>query len=198
MITNKITPQQEKLLEFVKECHGDQVRKYTGEPYWTHVYEVGLLADDWHVTLGLEIGFCHDLLEDTECGMATLFDKLESLSYRMSDIRVICDCVRDLTDVYITEDYPQLNRRQRKEKECMRLSDISPLAQSVKYADLIHNTKSIVKHDKGFAKVYLEEKENILRVMNGGCGELYSTCISILEAAKKELVTDAMNESILN
>lgn len=32
---------KERVLEFAKKAHGDQKRKYTGEPYWTHVKEVG-------------------------------------------------------------------------------------------------------------------------------------------------------------
>jgi hypothetical protein len=36
--------------------------------------------------------------------------------------------------------------------------------QSIKCADLISNTSTIVKHDPGFAKVYLPEKKAILEV----------------------------------
>jgi hypothetical protein len=38
-------------------------------------------------------------------------------------------------------------------------------AQTIKVADLISNTRSIVAHDPGFAKVYLEEKRMLLEVL---------------------------------
>ena len=183
----KLTEQQQNLLQFVKECHGDQVRKYTGEAYWNHVHAVAEMSRNYQIPFGIEIGLCHDLLEDTACTMKTLFDRLEALGYVLSDMRVICDCVRDLTDVYTTEDYPHLNRKQRKQKEATRLSEIHLLSQSVKCADLIHNTESIIKHDKGFAKVYIKEKDDILRVMNGGDGELYRACLAVLDEAKEKL-----------
>ena len=38
-------------------------------------------------------------------------------------------------------------------------------AQTIKVADLISNTRSIVAHDPGFAKLYLEEKRMLLEVL---------------------------------
>jgi hypothetical protein len=41
-------------------------------------------------------------------------------------------------------------------------------AQTIKLADLISNSKSIMKHDPAFAKTYLEEKRLLLEVMTKG------------------------------
>ena len=44
----------------------------------------------------------------------------------------------------------------------------TPEAKTIKLADLIDNTKSIVEHDPRFAKVYLEEKRLLLEVLKDG------------------------------
>jgi hypothetical protein len=69
-----------------------------------------------------------------------------------------------LTDVFISgAGYG--NRAERKVREKDRLAKISADAQTIKVADLIDNTKSIVERDPGFAKVYLKEKAAVLAVM---------------------------------
>ena len=55
-----------------------------------------------------------------------------------------------------------------------------PEAQTVKYGDLISNTKSIVAHDPAFAQVYLTEKQKLLAVMNKGDQQLYAECRRLL------------------
>ena len=49
--------------------------------------------------------------------------------------------------------------------EADKLSKISPLSQTVKYADLFNNTSSIVELAPDFAKVYLREKDMYLKGM---------------------------------
>ncbi len=41
-------------------------------------------------------------------------------------------------------------------------------AQTIKLADLISNTRSIMEHDEAFAKTYLVEKRLLLEVMDKG------------------------------
>lgn len=36
----QLNKQQSDLFDFVKKSHGDQKRKYTGEPYWNHLKNV--------------------------------------------------------------------------------------------------------------------------------------------------------------
>lgn len=66
------------------------------------------------------------------------------------------------------------NRKLRKTLDNTRLSTAPPLIQSIKYADLIDNTSSILSHDPNFAKLYLEEKREFLRIVNGGDLYLYN------------------------
>jgi guanosine-3',5'-bis(diphosphate) 3'-pyrophosphohydrolase len=47
-------------------------------------------------------------------------------------------------------------------------------AQTIKLADLISNSKSIMEHDPAFAKTYLEEKRMLLAVMTRGDAGLHA------------------------
>jgi (p)ppGpp synthase/HD superfamily hydrolase len=184
----ELTRQQDKLLQFVKECHSGQVRKYCGEEYWNHPYRVAELVDRV-VDYGIEIALCHDLLEDTECTYKTLFSLLESIGYSYRECNEITSGVNQLTDVYTTEDYPKMNRSKRKELEQVRLSEIDKCIQTIKYADFIDNTRSIVEGDRGFAKVYLREKKTILNTMRGGNIDLFVSACYELKKGELELLT---------
>lgn len=163
------TERQKQLFEFVKEQHGVQIRKYTGQPYWMHLISVAkIIHDNYNKDLLIEVALCHDLFEDTECDNAKLWRRLQTIGYSQNESSTIVYGVGQLTDRFTKENDPYSNRRRRKQKECQRLAGIDPDFQSVKYADLIDNTSSIVEHDKSFAKVYLAEKRDILNVMRGG------------------------------
>ncbi len=182
----ELTEQQNKLFDFVKEKHGKQKRKYTNEPYYNHLYNVAKIVSEYEPDC-IEIAICNDLFEDTNCGFNELYKKLVELEYDAHTSYIICARVQELTDKFIKEEYPYLNRTKRKEEECKRLSKISYKAQSVKYADLIDNTSSICQHDKDFAKIYLKEKEQILAVMNIGNQDLFKLCGGVLNEAIKNL-----------
>jgi (p)ppGpp synthase/HD superfamily hydrolase len=152
-----------KLIEFVKRYHGDQLRKYTNEPYYSHLLAVANAVDKTGVKYGWEIGLCHDLFEDTKCRYATLFCHLiDEFNYGEESAQFICEHVQDLTDVFTSEVYPYLNRAIRKQCEALRLHTIDQVSQVIKCYDLIDNTNSIVKHDLGFAQKYIPEKRAIL------------------------------------
>ena len=183
-----LTDRQEKLLEFVKWCHGDQVRKYTNEPYWTHPLAVAkLVRVHAYEYLAIEVALCHDLLEDTPCTDFGLMTELKEIGFTLSEAYQITKSVLELTDVYTSERFPKMNRKTRKEREAIRLGSISDISQNVKFSDLIDNTSSIVKHDKGFAKIYLKEKERVLFEMQGGSILMRQKCLMSLGDAKAEL-----------
>jgi len=174
------------VLAYVALKHVEQKRKYTGEPYLSHLQAVANMADG-KCKFGYEIGLCHDLLEDTDCTTAELHLALKRFGYNNVDRNSILDAVIDLTDVYTSEAFPQLNRAKRKALEASRLHKISYEAQTVKYCDLINNTESIVKHDPGFAVKYLEEKATTLKGMNAGNPVMFKKCKQVLRKAQKEL-----------
>lgn len=182
-----LTDRQKGLFDFVSQCHGDQKRKYTNEPYTNHVFSVAEIADK-HITdkslMAVEIALCHDLFEDTKVTALDFNSALRYFGYEPIDRAHIMSCVNDLTDHYTKELYPDLNRKERKILEAKRLSTIQPISQSVKYADLIDNTSSIVQYDPEFAKTYLKEKQNILDLMRGGDINLFAQACHVLFEGK--------------
>ncbi len=167
MNTQIFSEKELKFLEFVKEQHGDQIRKYTKEPYWHHVVEVAeLIAGNPEYKILIPVAFGHDLLEDTPCTREMIINKLRELEYTPEETITIIDGIVALTDYYISATHPHLNRKERKRLEVMRLDRIAPRFKTVKLADMINNTSSIVTHDPGFARIYLEEKYQTLKRMS--------------------------------
>ena len=97
--------------------------------------------------------------------------------------------VLEVTDVSKLEDG---NRKARKELDRLHLAGSSPEGATIKLADLIDNTSSIVQHDKGFAHSYLREKEAALEVLKHGNPDLWSRAYSVLQEAQRILIHDSL------
>jgi len=106
--------------------------------------------------------YLHDTLEDTD----TSYDRLAA----MFGVEV-ADLVLAVTDVSKPADG---NRATRKALDCTHLATGSADAQTIKLADLIDNTSSIVEHDPDFAKIYLVEKAALLEVLTKGDRRLHA------------------------
>lgn len=186
----QLSKKQSDLFDFVKMSHGEQKRKYTGDPYWTHLKSVAEICTHYCLDFQLiiEVALCHDLLEDTEVTVDQLSEALEKFEYCPFDVTTIVNAVIQLTDVFTTEDYPKMNRAERKIRECERMVSISHLAQTVKCADLIDNTKSIVEYDKAFAKTYVKEKRSLLNVLRKAKPDLYAQALNSLILAEQALL----------
>ena len=134
-----------------------QLRKYTNEPYIVHPAEVaGIVATVEHTPEMLAAAWLHDTVEDT--GVT-----LETVRAEFGD--EVATLVGWLTDVSRPE---QGNRAIRKAIDRAHTASAPAEAQTIKLADLISNTRSIVEHDAKFAKTYLEEKRLLLEVMTRG------------------------------
>ena len=187
----QLTTQQTELLDFVKHAHDFQLRKYTNEPYWTHPYAVAELVSRYTQRTGsIEVALCHDLYEDTAITHVSLRDELGRLGYSTIDQIFILNGVDALTDVLTPETYTHMNRKERKSFEAHRLGKIHGDFQTIKYADLIHNTQSIMQHDLGFAKKYIAEKREMLNLMRTGQMDLFVECYKSLIAAEEALNHD--------
>jgi len=184
----KLTAKQQLVLNFTKACHYGQRRKYDGKPYWTHPLAVAKRLSNigCDYDFMIEIALLHDVFEDQydKCDEVTMLNGLKLCGYSYFDAMFIVRGVIELTDVYTHERAPDMNRAIRKEKEAIRLWNTSSVAQTVKYADLIENTISIVQHDRNFANVYLEEKEFILKGMRDGHCVLFNACARSLRKSK--------------
>lgn len=135
-----------------------QRRKYTGEPYIVHPAEVAsIVARVPGATPDMvAAAWLHDVVEDTGCTFTDVH-----MAFGID----IATLVGWLTDVSRSEDG---NRATRKAIDRAHSAEAPAEAQTIKLADLISNSRSIVQHDPEFAKVYLEEKRMLLEVMTKG------------------------------
>jgi (p)ppGpp synthase/HD superfamily hydrolase len=144
---------------FATAAHGAvaQLRKYTSEPYIVHPAEVvRIVSTVAHTDSMLAAAWLHDVVEDT--GVTN-----EVIRAEFGD--EVAELVGWLTDVSRPE---QGNRAVRKAIDRAHSAMAPAEAQTVKLADLISNTRSIVAHDEKFARTYLEEKRLLLEVMTKG------------------------------
>lgn len=134
-----------------------QNRKYTNEPYIVHPYEVMTIVKSVpHTEDMLAAALLHDVVEDTGCTITDIH-----LNFG-ADIAAIVD---GLTDVSKPEDG---NRAKRKAIDREHTAQAPAEAQTIKLADLISNSKSIMQHDPDFAVTYLAEKKLLLEVLTKG------------------------------
>lgn len=161
-----------------QKYHADQVRKYTGEPYMNHLENVANTVTDYYEDEDiLAAAILHDILEDTTM-------KSENLKLLIS--KNVFDMVVQLTDV----DLSVGNRALRKSLDRNRLEHADARVQTIKVADLIDNTSSIVEHDPKFARVYLGEKRLLLDVLKKAPHSLWMKANSQLIAARVLLEKD--------
>ena len=134
-----------------------QLRKYTHEPYIVHPAEVvSIVQTVPHTEAMLAAAWLHDVVEDTGVTIETV---------RAEFGTEVADLVSWLTDVSRPE---QGNRAHRKALDRAHTAAAPAEAMTIKLADLISNTRSIMEHDAKFAKTYLEEKRLLLEVMTRG------------------------------
>lgn len=141
---------------FALRAHQGQQRKYTGEDYIVHPVEVmDTVMSVPHSTDMLCAALLHDVVED--CGV-TLDDIKTNFGAGVEDL------VFWLTDPPTVKGGP--NRAERKRMTRERYSIAPAQAQTIKCADIISNTTSIVEHDPDFAVVYLSEVRALLEVLD--------------------------------
>lgn len=137
---------------FALDKHRTQVRKYTGDPYASHLAEVaGIVATvTGNAERDIAVAWLHDVREDQGVGNTELVERF-GLEIAMG--------------VALLSDFEEGNRATRKALSRHRLYCAPGWVQTIKCADLISNTSSIALHDPKFAKVYLEEKRLLLEVL---------------------------------
>lgn len=154
---------EQRALEFATAAHATQVRKYTNEPYITHPVAVAeLVRSVPHTATMIQAALLHDTVEDT---LATSADIEAEFGHEVAEL------VAWLTDVSRPEDG---NRAARKTLDREHTAKAPPTAKTIKLADLIDNSRSIVALDPKFAVVYLEEKRLLLPFLKEGDPTLWA------------------------
>ncbi len=159
----------EKARIFATAAHhaAGNVRKYTGEPYINHpAAVVGLVASVPHTPEMLAAAWLHDTVEDTGVSLVLIE---QEFGFEVADM------VEMLTDVSHANDGLRAHRK-RIDRE--HTAKASPAAKTIKLADLIDNTRSIVERDPKFAEVYLKEKRLLLDVLTEGDATLHAIAIA--------------------
>lgn len=162
-----MSPLVESARAFAHAAHtaACQVRKYTGEPYIAHPAAVaGTVAYVTNDQNAIAAAWLHDVQEDCLIpnGMIEHF-------FGAAVAKLVDECShRDYAS-----DPRKLNRAERMGIELSRAFDISPTAKTIKLADLLDNTASIVERDPKFAVVYMAEKRKLLSALIGGNQRLW-------------------------
>lgn len=155
---------------FATDAHRGQKRKYTGENYIVHPAEVvGIVESVPHTKEMLAAAWLHDVVEDTDW-------LIEDIKWEFG--HSVGSLVDWLTDVSKPSDG---NRERRKQIDREHIAKAPPEAKTIKLADLISNSRSIVQHDPDFAKIYMREKELLMHSLLGGDQTLFAQAMKILE-----------------
>ena len=151
-----------KVESFAVDAHKGQKRKYSNKAYITHPIEVAIrIEDKFHNNAMIAAALLHDVLEDTKVTHSELRVFLHNV-FSVEVAEEVLSLVVELTDVYTKESFPDYNRKERKHLEALRLAYVSDDAKKIKLVDIEHNSESILEHDPKFAKVFLEEKKQLL------------------------------------
>lgn len=172
---------------FAAQAHAGQIRKYASEPYIQHPIRVMQNCSKRSTDKALlAAALLHDVLEDTPVTQQTLLSFLQTLTDVATAQRILHITV-ELTDVFTKQAYPQLNRRQRKQKEHERLAHTSFEAQTIKYADIIDNSTDVVTQDPDFARTFLHEYQHLLQLITKGDAELYTLAVATVAQCRELL-----------
>lgn len=195
----------DRALAFARAAHGEQKRKYTGNPYIEHPIRVAQLVKEAGGTEEMiAAAYLHDVVEDvpypnflaaawwfegwdlhddeTYKLLSERSNKLECIEFMFNP--EVASLVEMVTDVSLPTDG---NRKARKQKDLEHLAQASPEGKTIKLADLIDNSRDIVKNDPDFAKVYMREKAALLPHLAEGSEKLYREAWKIVYGYSRDL-----------
>lgn len=176
----------QQVKNFAGQAHGEQQRKFVAELYINHPVRVMELCSTVTQSLPvLSAALLHDVLEDTPVRKEELLNFLSTVM-ELSTAKRTLDLVVELTDLYTKANYPDLNRKKRKAREKERLSKTSADAQTIKYADIIDNSRDI-GGEPDFAPVFLRESAQLLAAMEKGHEGLRQQAIAAVEQSLQQL-----------
>lgn len=165
---NKDVVERAKAFAFEAHAAVKQKRKYTKDPYIVHPEAVAdIVTYVGGTPVMIAAAWLHDTVEDT---LVTIDDIYYYFGLEVGNLVLM------LTDKSKPEDG---NRKLRKEIDRQHLALASPEAKTIKLADLINNSKSIMKYDPMFAVTFLNEKRLLLEVLKEGNTLLWGVAYGI-------------------
>lgn len=169
---------EEQARRYASKAHAEagQRRKYTDEPYIVHPAAVAeLVRSVTDNEIMLAAAWLHDTVEDTA---STLGDIVSHFGAEVAEL------VEMLTD---TAQPQAKNRAMRKAAHFRHSAEASPDAQTIKLADIIDNTRSIIHFDPSFARIYLVEKRVQIALLRAGDSRLWQQASAIIEQGIHQL-----------
>lgn len=156
--------------DYAIEAHGDQKRKYTGEPYWHHCQAVAQTMIRYSAdSATIAAAWLHDTIEDTP---VTYLGLVTEFGYEIADL---------VLEVSNVSRRIHGTRVMRKRLDLQYIAGASWRGQMIKCGDIDHNIPSIVEHDLDFAQTYVPEK----RVMMERMTSIRNACFPIWDLAYK-------------
>lgn len=175
---------EERAQRYATKAHAaaEQRRKYTDEPYIVHpAAVVELVRSVSHDEEMLAAAWLHDTVEDTP---GTLDDIKARFGSRIASL------VAMLTN---SGELPGQNRTARKIAHFHHTANASSDAKTIKLADIIDNTRSIVQFDPHFARIYLVEKRVQISLLTEGNRTLWQLASQIIEQGIDQLIHPPYN-----
>jgi (p)ppGpp synthase/HD superfamily hydrolase len=167
---------------FAPCAHRTQKRKYTGEPYVNHCQSVAVILSRYTCDVDvLKAAILHDAVEDTD---VTAGEITEVFSERVAAL------VLEVTDPAVGG-----NRDFRKRIAREHVARSSPEGATIKLADLIDNTQTIVPYDQNFGRIYLAEKELLLEVLKHGNADLWQRAYETLQEGQRQLIHASLEKA---
>lgn len=144
----------ERARKFGSEVHSGQVRKYTGEPYFTHCESVAEMV--LHFTRDDEViaaTLLHDTVEDGDVSIKEITEEFGE---------TVAEYVWYLTKppAFVGD------RAKRKAHDRNRLRLAPEAVRLIKIHDLMHNSMSIQEHDPELWKTWKIEAIELLKAMH--------------------------------
>ncbi|HEV3138536.1 MAG TPA: HD domain-containing protein, partial [Pirellulales bacterium] len=132
----QLTARFSEALAYAAELHGDQLRKGSGVPYFSHLLAVAAIALEHGASEDEAIAaLLHDAVEDQ--GGAPVRDEI-----RRRFGRGVADIVDGCTDA---DTLPKPPWRERKEKYLAHLPTAGASVQLISAADKLHNARSLLQ-----------------------------------------------------
>ncbi len=152
-----------KAYNTARDLHKDQTRK-SGEPYLMHPVEVALILSK----LGLDenvisAALLHDVVEDCDYSVETLKKEFNNNVAEMVDCVSAIDkqkFVFNVNDLYEDENFEKASIEEQSFKKLIEMGKRNPLGFLIKFADRLHNLRTIecFSYSKQLEKVKETEK----------------------------------------
>jgi len=167
-------------IEFMKRAHAGQVRKFSGEPYWTHPYAVAKCLRRFTQDRDtICAGYLHDVPEDTDVTIQQVQSEFGSEVARIVD---------GVTKIVLPE---ETSREEKFWLNTQRLVDFNcEKIHTLKLADIWHNCRDLVEKDQDTAVEYLPEKYILAGLLRAGSLPLRTYAIETIETQHEQLTKE--------